>query len=465
MSRPRISVVGLGPAGSELITAQALETIASTPNRFLRTRRHPAAEAVGEATACDDLYERHDTFDEVYAAIAQRLLDAAARHGHIVYAVPGSPRVLERTVDLIASHDGTDVELIASMSFLELVWIRLGIDPIEAGVRLVDGHTFATSAAGERGPLVVAHCHNKRILSDIKLTVEDPADVVVTVVQRLGLSTEEVFEVEWAELDRAFEPDHLTSLYIPYLDAPVAVELVRFQELVRTLRRECPWDSKQTHASLRRHLVEESYEVLDAIDGFDPASGAGADALEEELGDVLFQVFLHAVIASEAGWFDLGDVARRVHDKLYDRHPHVFGGAEINGVDELVTSWEERKLIEKDRQSVLDGMAAGLPALVMAEKTIKKAAAIGAGLGEDAVAALQARLDAVVRQPDDAVVGQALLALAALSQQAGTDPEMALRAEVNRAGKRIRRFEALRQEAPDSDAATLWAHAEREQFG
>ena len=133
------------------------------------------------------------------------------------------------------------------------------------------------------------------MLSEIKLAVEDGPDV--TVLQRLGLPDEAVTTVAWAELDRAVEPDHLTCLWIPTLAEPVAAELVRFAELVRTLRARCPWDRQQTHRSLTRHLLEETYEVLEAIDELD-AGPAGYDHLEEELGDLLFQVAFHATLAA-----------------------------------------------------------------------------------------------------------------------------------------------------------------------
>ena len=116
-------------------------------------------------------------------------------------------------------------------------------------------------------------------------------------LHHLGLDDEQVFDVAWEELDRSFEPDHLTSVYLPTSRAPVGVELQRFVELVATLRRECPWDREQTHQSLRRHLLEESYEVLEAIDELDVATGSGYDHLEEELGDLLFQVAFHARLA------------------------------------------------------------------------------------------------------------------------------------------------------------------------
>ena len=441
MTRPRVIVVGLGPAGPDLLTAQTHAVIEATPVRVLRTVRHPAAVAVPGASSCDDLYESADVFDEVYRGMVDRLVALAPEHGRVLYAVPGSPRVLERSVDYLLGDDRVEVEVVPAMSFLDLAWARLGIDPIEAGVRLVDGHTFAMSAAGERGPLLVAHCHNKRVLSDIKLAVDEPGDLPVTVIQRLGCDDEAIFTVDWAELDREVEADHLTSLYIPQLRTPVAAELMRFQELVETLRRECPWDREQTHLSLRRHLIEEAYEVIDAIDGFDPESGAGAEHLEEELGDLLFQVFLHSILAAEEGWFDLADVARTVHDKLHTRHPHVFGDVEVASVDDLVVTWEAQKLTEKGRSSVLDGVPAALPALSLADKTIKKASAIGFDVGDDIVRELADRLAAVAAEPSDTSVGAALMSLVALSRSAGLDPEMALRAEVARTATQVRAHE------------------------
>src|SRR5207248_762564 len=164
-----------------------------------------------------------------------------------------------------------------------------------------------------------------------------------TVLHHLGLPEESVREVPWEELDRGAAPDHLTSLWIPVVAAPVAAELVRFAELVRTLRARCPWDREQTHETLTRHLLEETYEVLEAIEGL-PGS---YPHLEEELGDLLFQVVFHATLAAEEGEFTLADVARGIHDKLVRRHPHVFGDAAADTADDVVALWEEIKRAEK----------------------------------------------------------------------------------------------------------------------
>ena len=231
------------------------------------------------------------------------------------------------------------------------------------------------------------------MLSDIKLSVESAPDVPVTVLHHLGLADEAVWEVAWDELDRSFTPDHLTSLWIPHLAAPVGAELMRLDELVHILRQRCPWDRRQTHGSLARHLLEESYEVLEAIDAVASVDAASMDAvdpapvypasveaavdagvaaevdaeveavahLEEELGDLLFQVYFHATLAAEAGRFTLADVARGVHDKLVSRHPHVFGDATADTAEAVAADWEARKLVEKGRSSVTEGIPAALP--------------------------------------------------------------------------------------------------------
>ncbi|HEX2065097.1 MAG TPA: SAM-dependent methyltransferase, partial [Acidimicrobiales bacterium] len=270
----RVVVAGLGPAGPELITAQVREAIDRTGHRYLRTSRHPAASAVPVAVSFDPLYERSATLEEVYAGIVDELAAEAARCGEVLYLVPGSPYVAERTVELLRADSRVDVEVLPALSFADLAWAHLGVDPVAAGVRLVDGRRFGVEAAGERGPLLVAQCDSRSVLSDVKLALEEPGPTV-TVLQRLGLPDQRVHEVEWADLDRAVEPDHLTSLWVPSLAPPVAHELARFAELVRTLRERCPWDREQTHQSLTRHLLEEAYETLEAVDALAPADAGG----------------------------------------------------------------------------------------------------------------------------------------------------------------------------------------------
>jgi tetrapyrrole methylase family protein/MazG family protein len=447
----RIVAVGLGPAGPDLLTAGTLAAIERIPRRWMRTTRHPAAVALAGAPSFDDVYEGSDTFDDVYRRIAHTLVAEADEHGEVLYAVPGSPRVLERSVDLLAeaAADGRiELEVLPGLSFVDLAWVRLGVDPLEDGVRLVDAHRFAEKAAGERGPLLVAHCHNRRVLSDVKLAVDDPPRTPVTVLQRLGLPDEAVTEVAWADLDRSVEPDHLTSLWIPELAAPVAAELVAFSELVARLRAECPWDRQQTHMTLTRHLLEESYEVLEAIEAWAAADGgeAAVDAdehLAEELGDLLFQVVFHATLGAERGAFTLADVARGIHDKLVLRHPHVFGSVEAADTDAVVRNWEQIKKAEKGRDSVMDGIPANLPSLLYAHKVQRKAGSIGATAGQtdpDVAEAVERLLAAGDRVgPDE--VGAALYAVVAAARRHEVDAEAALRATAARIRDEVRTTE------------------------
>ena len=420
-------VAGLGPAGPELLTAATAQALASTPRRFLRTTRHPAAVAVGGATSFDSLYESAATLDDVYAGIVDALAEAAAEHGTVLYAVPGSPLVAERAVELLLADDRVDVRLLPALSFLDLAWTVLRVDPVATGVRVVDGRRFAVEAAGERGPLLVAQCDTRQVLSDIKLSLDAPTDLVVTVLQRLGLPDQSVTTVAWTDLDREVEPDHLTSLYLPAAAPPVAREVARFGELVRTLRARCPWDMEQTHRTLTRHLLEETYEVLEAIESLDVDAGEGFEHLEEELGDLLFQVVFHATLAAEEGHFTLADVARGIHDKLVHRHPHVFAGVQADTPDEVVRNWEQIKRDEKGRASLMDGIGEGLPSLLYAHKVQRKAASVGLDPESDGEQGLGAELFALVDK----------------ARRAKVDPEAALRATTARFRDRFVAAEAM----------------------
>ena len=448
----RVVVVGLGPGDPSQLTGQAAAAIAAIPVRFLRTRRHPSAEAVGDATTFDDVYDEAQDIDEVYDTIVERLVAAAHEHGTVLYAVPGSPLVAESTVERLRTQEGVEVEIQPSVSFLDLAWARLGVDPVAAGVRVVDGHRFATEAAGAAGPLLVAQVDSRMALSDIKLAADDGPEV--TVLQRLGLPDESVRTLAWADLDREVEPDHLTCVWIPGLADPVAAELVRFDELVHTLRARCPWDAEQTHASLARHLLEETYEVLDAIDELSPTAD-NPDAyehLEEELGDLLFQVYFHATLAAEAGAFTLADVARGIHNKLVARHPHVFAGAPRG-------DWEQMKKEEKGRGSVMDGIAGHLPSLAYAEKVQRKAASLGfdwpdvSGAWQKVPEELGELADAAAAAPAPppeggapAVIdelGDLLFSVVNVARHLRVDPEAALRQATRKFRDRFVAVEAL----------------------
>jgi XTP/dITP diphosphohydrolase len=216
----------------------------------------------------------------------------------------------------------------------------------------------------------------------------------------------------------------------------------------------CPWDHEQTHASLARHLVEEAYEVLDAIEEGTP------EHLREELGDLLLQVVFHAQMAEDAGDFDIDGVARAITEKLVRRHPHVFGELRVASAGEVVRNWETIKRDEEGRSDPMAGIPAALPALQLAAKLQKRAAADGFAWPsvQGPVAKVREELDEVVdaTEPEhlEWEVGDLLFAVVALAGANGVEPEAALR----RAARRFRaRFVAARAaaEADGHDPATL----------
>ena len=470
--RPHVVVVGLGPAGTDLVGPRAAELLRDPGRTWLRTARHPAAAALEGAHTFDDVYDSAGTFDEVYADIVEQLVAAAdaASPEPVVYAVPGSPLVAERTVELLRADARVEVTVVPALSFLDLAWAALGIDPLAEGVRLVDAADFADVAAAERGPFLVAQCWSRHLLSEVKLAFGDDAAAAQprpVLLHHLGLDDEMVAEVDWWELDRTLEPDHLTSLYVPRFGdggrLGAGAEVARLVALMDILREQCPWDRAQDHASLMPHLVEECYEVLDALSALSAAPASDAPAanvhLEEELGDLLFQIVFHARLGDEDGFFDMAGVARTVHDKLVHRHPHVFGDVEADDAGQVMANWEEIKRSEKGRASVTEGIPAALPALVYASKLARKARSVGVEPHEQDASEAASDLSALARlaeestpHPDDPLrrderverqIGDLLFAIVNLAQRVGVDAEQALRERALVLRDDIRRAEGV----------------------
>jgi tetrapyrrole methylase family protein/MazG family protein len=463
-ARPQVTICGLGPGGSHRLTEETARLLAGDSRVFFRTARHPGIPEQPEVQSFDHVYESAESFEEVYRTITDAVADAAEADGHVVYAVPGSPLILERSVRYLRASERIDVTLLPAVSFLDEVWATLAVDPVEQSVRLVDGLSFATDASDERGPLLVAPTHSNWVLSDIKLALDAGPEQRVVVMQRLGTDEEQVFEVGWPELDQVVEADHLTTLYIPELAVPVGAELAASVEMMRRLRRECPWDSEQTHQSLRKYLIEEAYEVLDAIDSLQtaedgaaglPADGAAVEVdleryvdLEEELGDLWFQILFHAELAAEAGQFTIADVASGLREKMIRRHPHVYA-TDGEGLDtkteDLVESWERLKLEEKGRGSILDGIPGSLPALALAEKYLKKVD--GAGTAADLGELGEQVGQHLTGSPSADDIGMVLITTVELARRQGINAEQALRSVTKRAGERYR----VAEQADSSD--------------
>ncbi len=214
-------------------------------------------------------------------------------------------------------------------------------------------------------------------------------------------------------------PDALTAAHGAYLARRGTAALGALALVMARLRSTdgCPWDQEQTHESLKVHLLEEAYEVIDSID-----RGQTGAELEEELGDVLLQVAFHSQLAAGDGRFDLAGVADAIVAKLLHRHPHVFAETDVADAAEVIRNWETIKGEEKERTGPFDGLPEALPALLLAYKTQKRASALGFEADPETA---RKHLDDALRDPVE--VGDALFWLVALARSAGIDPEGALR--------------------------------------
>jgi tetrapyrrole methylase family protein/MazG family protein len=380
VSLPRVTVVGLGPSDASLVTVGAADALRSATIGRLRTRQHPAASAFSDIPSYDDFYESATSFEELYEAIVSDLvlLATSATEANVVYAVPGSPMVAERTVELLLKRTEIEVVLEPAVSVIDLVCTKLGRDPMATGLRIEDALASGEMLRGP-GPLLVLQTYSQAVLAAFSQRLS--ADVAVIVLHHLGLEDQQIVTLRASDLQSFSSADHLTSLWIDELRT-AGTAMDDLVELTRRLRRDCPWDQEQTHASLTRHLLEESYEVIDALEVLTKAQAENVDVksaakhVEEELGDLLFQVIFHAELGDEESQFTLVSIADRVREKLIGRHPHVFAGVLVENSDDVANRWEQLKKKEKQRESITDGIAWQSPSLTLYTKLLRKRGSI-----------------------------------------------------------------------------------------
>jgi tetrapyrrole methylase family protein / MazG family protein len=411
---PVVRIVGLGPGDSGDLTQRTVALIRESPLVRFRTRVHPSAGEFLEAVSYDELYEGADSFEELYAAIVEDLVALAngAEQREVLYVVPGSPVVAERTVELLRERDDVTIVVEPAVSVIDVACAVLGRDPMTAGLRVVDALATVGEFRGP-GPLLILQAYAPEVLASVADRL--PEECEVTVLHHLGLDDQVVMTLAASELATFAAADHLTSLWVDGLrDAGEAMnDLVEF---MKRLRAECPWDQEQTHASLTRHLLEEAYEAIDALEAFERAGNRGElndeliDHVEEELGDLLFQIVFHAELGDEEGNFNFATIADGVRDKLIGRHPHVFGDVTVSGADDVAARWEDLKRVEKGRVSVTDGIAWQLPSLTLYTKLLRKAALIDIELDSGEVARDRALAAIAALSLDDESVGDAVSA-------------------------------------------------------
>ena len=469
-----IHIVGLGPGDPNQLTREAWDVLQRAPRIYLRTRRHPTVAGLPPGvprTAFDALYSRAANFDEVYDAIATKIVAAAQRaqkkDADVVYAVPGHPLVGERSVPLIlarAAAAGLPARIVGGLSFIEPVLEALAVhgalapgdDPM-ARLQLCDALDLARlhhPPLDPDRPALAAQIYSRAVASDAKLTLlnQYPPTHEVLIVRAAGAGApSRCIAVPLAELDHADHFDHLTSLYIPALSGMAG--FAGFHETIAHLRAPegCPWDREQTHQSLRGTLLEETYEVLTALDEDD------MDALREELGDLLLNLVMQVQIATEEEVFRMTDVIADVDAKLKRRHPHVFGAEHFKDSDEVLVNWYAIKAAEKAKKaekaavdsSALAGIAPALPALAQAQKFAHRAHRAGFRW-EDREKRLHKVLEELeeVRQArDDAhraeEFGDLIFSIAYWADGYGVDIETAARDANLKFARRFRALEAI----------------------
>ena len=379
-----IKIVGLGPGAPEALTYGAIKALEDSDNLFFRTEKHPTVDYLKEKlngfNTCDNYYETSDSFDEVYEKIAKDLISNYKEKGDLVYAVPGHPLVAERSVfNLMKLCDENNItyEILPAVSFIDAMMDVLKIDPIE-GLKVIDAFDIKNQVLDKRIGTIITQVYNPLIASEVKLELLEyyNDDTEIYYVRAAGIKGEEsVRKIPLYELDMQEDIDYLTYIYIPK-NLKNKKDIYDLVEIVDILRGEngCPWDREQTHESIKNAIIEESYEVADAIEKEDD------NGVIEELGDVLFQVIFHAAIGKEDGYYNLSDIIEGICNKMIYRHPHVFGNADVNTTEEVLANWDELKKKEKHFNTMTDelnGVAKALPALIRAAKVQKKAKKVG----------------------------------------------------------------------------------------
>lgn len=479
-----ITIVGLGPGNPAHLTREAWDVLTRAREVYLRTCRHPTVSALPPHLllhSFDYLYEASSDFLSLYDQIATEILAHARRPQGVVYAVPGHPLVGETSVQRIlagARRDGLAVRVVDGLSFVEPVLALLGVDALD-GLQLIDAMDLAASHYPQLDPdrsALVGQIYGRQLAGDVKLTLMSayPDDHPVTLVQAAGTPDAHAQTMPLYELDRSPLPDHLTSLYLPPLPHPGG--LPSFQQTVASLRAPggCPWDQEQTHQSLRQHLLEESYEVLAALDAGD------SDKLCEELGDLLMQIAMHAQIATEEGQFRLSDVIGQIDAKLRRRHPHVFGKVQVRDTDQVLRNWEAIKreeargkgLGESHAASSLDGVPAILPALARAQQISDRAARAGfewpnmEGVLDKLAEEVGELCGAKDAHEIESELGDVLFTLTNVARWLRLDAESALRLACDRFSRRYAEMERQARskgvnlaDLPMSEQESLWQRA------
>lgn len=444
--------------------------------RFVQTLEHPFIKKLGlsgSLTSMDDLYADAEDFDELNRAIAGRLIESAefiaspdygkhmaceSRH-YVAYLTLGriNPDLLSAMRDM-ADVGSVNIEVLPFVSFAESAYAAaLSYGHLNANELLCELPANRLRAISDTEALwAITEIDSPLTASEVKLKLSeyypDEYEVFFAVPAPDG-SQYEIKTRQLYEIDQMKAYDAAAVLLVP---PKPDIELPRhsvegLMQVMRRLRAPggCPWDAEQTHETLKKSLLEECYEVIDAIDRKDP------DDLCEELGDLLLQIAFHIVIEEERAAFTLRDVATGISNKMIFRHPHVFGSAHVENSDEVLVNWEKLKKEEKHQSTVasaMDSVPKSFPALLRAYKIQKKAADVGFDWpsAEEALPKVYEEADEVMDALDSGdkahledEIGDLFFAAVNVARLKKVDPDLALTAATDKFEKRFKLTEKL----------------------
>ncbi|PTI47920.1 MazG nucleotide pyrophosphohydrolase domain-containing protein [Staphylococcus succinus] len=354
-----ITIVGLGNYGLDDLPLGIYKYLKKQSTVYTRTLDHPVINELKEAIefrSFDAQYEAHKSFDDVYESIVKNLI-AASEHENVVYTVPGHPRVAETTtVKLEAyakTHNDIQIEVLGGKSFIDDIFEAVKIDPND-GFTMLDATAIKANQLNIRTHTLVTQVYSPMTAGDLKVTLMERYDdeQSVYIVDGAKHNDANVIETPLFELDHyASIFSNLTSVLIPKVEQEVSYysDFYFAANIIDQLVDEekgCPWDKVQTHHTLKRYLLEESFELFEAIDNEDDWH------IIEELGDILLQVLLHTSIGKKEGYLDINEVIESLSAKMIRRHPHIFGDADAKGMDDLKNIWADAKAKEGKTQRV-----------------------------------------------------------------------------------------------------------------
>lgn len=352
-----INIIGLGSSDIDSMPVGIFKRIKSSGRLFLRTENHPVVSTLKEEglnwKTFDHVYESCDTFEATYEEICRQLTEAV-QSADVDYAVPGHPLFYETTTELLmdrAESGGYKVNIVGGQSFIDAVISAVEV-PVNDGFQLLDASTLKIEDLSHKKHTIITQVYDLFSLSDVKLTLLDyyPAELNVKIVTAAGGSDEMVYETPLHELDHMQITSNLMALFIPKAELEMQDNrsIHYMMDVFDTLVGEdgCPWDKKQTHESLEKYLIEESYEVIEAIERQDD------EAIVEELGDILLQVALHSAIGNKNGYFNFFDVLSSMNEKVVRRHPHVFSDAVVEDMEDLDRVWAQAKKDEGKKEKI-----------------------------------------------------------------------------------------------------------------